>query len=349
MKIVIASPYLNSMRGNTMTAKRIINTLEDTGVDVTGINYNDQDSISDNIKHIVKSDCIHILNPIRYLQSEMYKKQMHVTNKYGITFTGTDLNVYLATYHNQVLELLSGAAFITVFHEQAYNCLIAKFPSISSKTHIVGQGYYELGSDIQKSGNADEILEFIKLSQQQGKCVLVLPAGVRKIKRIQWAIELVANYNKLNNNKLNSTQLVLCVIGPVIEAEEYERVTILTRENPHIRYFKSIHQKELIEIIRISDILINSSESEGQSIAIIEAFYQRTPVIASRCPGNEQMIEHGKNGYLFNAEEEFNTAVDAFINKPDQTLIIVDTAHELAKANYSTENEIAQYIQLYRG
>lgn len=52
------------------------------------------------------------------------------------------------------------------------------------------------------------------------------------------------------------------------------------------------------DIIKSADILLNFSNSESLSMTCLESSYFGTPVIATRCGGPEEVIEHNKTGIL---------------------------------------------------
>jgi len=55
---------------------------------------------------------------------------------------------------------------------------------------------------------------------------------------------------------------------------------------------------EIEKVIKDADIVLNFSDSESFSMTCLEASYYGTPVIATRCGGPEEIIEHDKTGLL---------------------------------------------------
>ena len=53
------------------------------------------------------------------------------------------------------------------------------------------------------------------------------------------------------------------------------------------------------DYLRFSDLFVLASGNEGQSIAILEAFYCRLPVLASDISANIEILKEGENGILF--------------------------------------------------
>lgn len=71
----------------------------------------------------------------------------------------------------------------------------------------------------------------------------------------------------------------------------------------------NIHENKIImpgyvenvwEYYKAMDIFLLTSRSEGFSLALLEAAAARLPIVASNIPGNNEFIEDGKNGLLFN-------------------------------------------------
>lgn len=356
MKVIIASPYLSTLRGNSLTAKRIIQSLRERSEKVTGIDYNDH-NIDDNLRELmIESEIIHILNPVRYIQSALFQGGFHIGKRYGITFTGTDINLYFDSSSEELMSLLDGASFITLFHKQAVDTMLGVCPQYTTKTHVVSQGYYQLPIEdesdtlaITQSESAcvdtynGYALRFMEHVQEQGYKAIILPAGIRKVKRVPWAIRTVGEFIRLTGFNVS-----LCIVGPEIEAAEMNEIEGLLQDAFYAKYFPEIPHHELLKLTEQADVLLNCSESEGQSQAIIEAFYQKTPVIASACPGNEQMIEHGVNGYLFHDHQGFYQCLEKICYRSNELSIMVEVAYERALHDYSAKREVEEYIDLYK-
>jgi glycosyltransferase involved in cell wall biosynthesis len=58
------------------------------------------------------------------------------------------------------------------------------------------------------------------------------------------------------------------------------------------------HRPDARELLPAFDVYLNTSLSEGISIAVLEAMAATRPVIATRVGGNPEVVEHGRTGYL---------------------------------------------------
>jgi len=70
------------------------------------------------------------------------------------------------------------------------------------------------------------------------------------------------------------------------------------------------------EIYQQSDVLVVTSETEGLSLAILEALASGTPTIASNVGGNPELIEHEENGFLypFSSSQELADCIKVLCN-----------------------------------
>jgi glycosyltransferase EpsD len=100
-------------------------------------------------------------------------------------------------------------------------------------------------------------------------------------------------------NKIPAIRLLLAGTGDLLEP-----CRNLT-ERLHIREHVQLlgYQKNIHELLSISDAAVSSSRQEGLPVNIMEAMATGLPVIATRCRGNRDLVSHGYNGILVDIDD----------------------------------------------
>ena len=70
-----------------------------------------------------------------------------------------------------------------------------------------------------------------------------------------------------------------------------------------VSWLDSVSATTLLQSLRCASASVNSSRSEGQSGAILESMHLRVPVVARRIRGNESLVQHCRNGMMFDSPE----------------------------------------------
>lgn len=130
----------------------------------------------------------------------------------------------------------------------------------------------------------------------QNDCQQVIGAIGRlvPVKRFQDLIEAVAKLAP------EFPGLKLKIVGGGVLLSELQALTsqLGIAGRLEITGFQSWHS--VMSIVRQFHIYVQASELEGCSLANIEAAFQGIPLLLSRTGANEQCVEPGVNGYLFN-------------------------------------------------
>lgn len=96
-------------------------------------------------------------------------------------------------------------------------------------------------------------------------------------------------------------------------------------------------------------LVVPSIWYEGMPMTILEAFSQKTPVIASDIGGIASMIQHKENGLLFktNSGDAFKAQLEYAINNPSEMEVISDQAFQKFNDLYSSKSNYQQLLDIY--
>ncbi|MEM6363387.1 MAG: glycosyltransferase [Planctomycetota bacterium] len=92
-----------------------------------------------------------------------------------------------------------------------------------------------------------------------------------------------------------------------------------------------------------------ASSEEGQSNALIEAMQMGVPVIASDIPGNRELIDDGKTGWLFPLGDEAALArvTNMILDDPETSQRVASAAQQRINADFSVDEMVQRHVDLY--
>ncbi|MEL6870153.1 MAG: glycosyltransferase family 4 protein [Pseudomonadota bacterium] len=101
--------------------------------------------------------------------------------------------------------------------------------------------------------------------------------------------------------------------------------------------------------LKAIDVYVSSSHTEGFSLSCVEAMASRTPVVATRCGGPEEILDHDITGLLVPTTDPaaLAQAIARTLAKPDLTQARVAEAFSTARELFSTEAMIRGYADIY--
>lgn len=97
-------------------------------------------------------------------------------------------------------------------------------------------------------------------------------------------------------------------------------------------------------------IVLNFSESESFSMTCLEAMYYGRPVIATRCGGPSEIIDHEETGLLIDVADTsaMSVAIDHMISNPVKREEMAQLSYERVRKKFSFENTIGNLGKLYQ-
>jgi glycosyltransferase involved in cell wall biosynthesis len=103
------------------------------------------------------------------------------------------------------------------------------------------------------------------------------------------------------------------------------------------------------DIYKNTDILVVTSETEGLSLAILEAMASGSPIIASNVGGNPELVKNNENGYLYEYGDSAKLAenISKFINQPEEIKRLGDKSKAIYEKEFSMKKCSDSYLNAY--
>lgn len=120
----------------------------------------------------------------------------------------------------------------------------------------------------------------------------------------------------------------------------------------HNQIFYLGYQKDVLGILKKSDVLVMPSISEGLPSAVIEAMACRLPVVASDIPGGLRiLVRDKKTGLLFRKSDpaDLEKKLEALIKSPGLRGQLGSAAREHVKKSFSREHSLAGWSEALKG
>lgn len=145
-------------------------------------------------------------------------------------------------------------------------------------------------------------------------------------------------------NTIPNVKLLLAGKGP-LESTYKEKVRDLNLEK-HIFFLG--FRNDIPELLKVSDIVIASSQREGLPVNILEAMVNKLPIIATDNRGHRSLIDNNNNGYL--VENDSSQMADKLLylyNHPDQRKKLALNGYNTAGL-YKEELVLRQLKEVYK-
>lgn len=323
MHILLFTPYFNQPRGNSTTSKRIIHFLQKEGIQTSVFPYMEKD-----LWHLPQTDVVHILHATRFV-SWAQENHYTINQPYIVTMGGTDINLDLQSPMSEdIYALLDMASFITVFTQDAAWKVGHLSKDWLNKTVVIPQTAW--------------ISWNISMKTQYDEPQILLPAGLRPVKDVLQVIpaldDLIISYPNLH----------FTLLGANLSNQVYHQVMEASRNRPWFTYAGVVPYEIMTNWYKLSNIVINTSISEGQPLAVMEAMAMGKPVIARKIPANESLILHNQTGWLYETLDQFKEAFHTIMSNPAHREQVIQHAKEWIHQSSSPAQEAAQYIELYK-
>ena len=116
-----------------------------------------------------------------------------------------------------------------------------------------------------------------------------------------------------------------------------------------VHFLGFVPKEEVNRIFKMSDAYIIASDFEGISVSLLEAMFNRKPIIASDAPGINDMITDGESGLLFKTgnASEVKEHLITYFTRPELEERLSNGAYKVFDSKYSYEKMIDNYERIF--
>lgn len=139
------------------------------------------------------------------------------------------------------------------------------------------------------------------------------------------------------------------IIGDGPQREDLEKLTKNIGLEEKIIFFGYKKFEEAIGILKISDIFVNPSLTEGLPTSVIEAALCKKAIIATNVGGTPEIFTNEKSGFLIEPKDtqSLKNKLELLINNIDMHKKIGDAAYEEVKDKFNWNKSIDKYLTIF--
>ncbi len=140
--------------------------------------------------------------------------------------------------------------------------------------------------------------------------LFLCPASIRPVKAVLGLLHLFDSLAR----RPEPFHLAFC--GPCLDGDYAEAFLQEIDQRPWASWLGTIAPEAMPAALRQADVILNNSESEALSNALVEAASLGRPMLARDIPGNALIVEPGGNGFLYQDAESFLQAATQLLCRP---------------------------------
>ncbi len=145
-------------------------------------------------------------------------------------------------------------------------------------------------------------------------------------------------------------QLRCRIVGEGPDRAEFEALVRDLGIGERVRFVGRQSRSEVAEAMRRCSVFVLPSRSEALGCVYLEAMSCGKPVIACRGQGIDEVIEHGKNGWLVSVDglEEIVQGLSALLSSPEMRMRIGTAARQTILEKLTLSHQAQHLAEVYR-
>ena len=191
------------------------------------------------------------------------------------------------------------------------------------------------------NGVDPELFQHERQSDVKNRAVRILFAG--RFSHHKGIDVLLDSFNLLSPDV---PEIEVDLVGDGPEMKRIQQMALEMPEKIRINFYGWKKREDLYRMYRDADLFVFPSRDEGMPNVILEAMASGLPVIATRIPGNEELVADGVNGFLVHKDDpdELRRALEKLINDQELRRKMALKGKEKVM-NYSWDKIVSEYIK----
>ena len=176
----------------------------------------------------------------------------------------------------------------------------------------------------------------------QESTVICMVGTVKGMKNPDTILRAIASFSTEEQNEIKPFILFAGGGDKLLEMKDLAKELNIDK---NVKFLGNVAKEKVNEIYKLSDIYVIASDYEGTSVSLLEAMYNKKPIIASKARGIVDMLTEGHNCLMFNTknEKELKDAVINIASDKNKATIFSKNAQETYHSKYSYQQIIEQY------
>ena len=173
---------------------------------------------------------------------------------------------------------------------------------------------------------------------------------VGTLKNLKQPLLIVEALNKLDRIWLYMNKLKMIFVGSGnLDSKLKERINNYGLQDI-TTFLGQVPQEEINEYYKLSSFYIISSIHEGKNMSLIEAMFNKLPIIASNAPGINDLIVNESNGLLFDLDSISQLAeqIIKIVESPNLAERLANKAYCDYRNQFQFPDMLNQYVKLYK-
>ena len=130
--------------------------------------------------------------------------------------------------------------------------------------------------------------------------------------------------------RAQNSKLVLLIVGDGPARHELEEKAATLGVSDHVIFTGMVVPEEVHAYYQLGDVFVSASTSETQGLTYVEAAANGLPLLCRKDPCLDGVLIEGRNGWKYEAEEEFCDILDAILRNPAQRQAAGDQSVQIA-------------------